>query len=646
MDNILIIEDDEYVDILYEKLSAFYNITFADTTNTAIAKLNEKDSFACVMVNVALKGQYIIELFEYMEKTNLFEDMAVAIAVEDFDNIDERILEYDISEIIQKPYGTYTLAKRLDNIIRLKMQKSELRSSNIELAKAYESAKKAIELKSRFLLNTSHDIRTPMNAIIGMTEMAKKYIDDKKMAEKCIDNVMTASDHLLNILNDILDMSYIEKEQMSYNIIECSLGNVIKELSVIIKQQCDNKNLKYELRINKLINDCVWANPTRLTQMFINILSNSIKYTEPGGVVGLDISEKTSGDNEYCNYVFRFYDNGNGMSKEFVENVFVPFAREENMDAPYVEGTGLGMAITKSIIDSMGGTIDVASKEGVGTQITVTLRLKKAAGFYQDDTSLQNALIYVYDMNKEHGKHIVKMFDAIGIEVYYRDSLQYIFEEEKKYNILIVSLSRMDEKNLDTLLNIRLQMPDIKIIQIESPMYKVSEEVNIFDGVVKKPFFPSDMLDMVKNVVDNDNANKGEEYYFEDLRVLVVDDNMINRMIMAEFLESVRIDTVQSESAADAIELLKDAPEGYYDMVLMDIQMPDIDGCEATQIIRRLNEGYHRNVPIVAVTAEAFPEDKKRAVEVGMNDYLCKPFKREKLYKCIEKYTDTKIKKV
>ena len=572
--------------------------------------------------------------------------MSVAIAVEDFDNIDERIMEYNISEIIQKPYGTFTLAKRLDNIIKLNKQKNELRLSNIELAKAYDKAKKAIESKSRFLLNTSHDIRTPMNAIIGMTDMAKKYIGDKDKAGKCIDNLMTASDHLLNILNDILDMSYIEKDQMSYNIIECSLGNVIKELSVIIKQQCDNKDLKFELKIHNLINESVWANPTRLTQMFINILSNSIKYTNPGGVIGLEISEKISDEKEYCNFMLRFYDNGKGMSKEFLENIFVPFAREENVDTAYVEGTGLGMAITKSIIDSMGGTIDVISKEGIGTQITVGLKLKKATNAYQNSEEIHKSSIYVYDMNKEHGKIIEKIFASIGVDVFYHNSLMSIFEEERNYNVLVVSLARMDEDNLDVLLKIKLQMPHIKIIQIESPMYKVSREINIFDSVIKKPFFPLDLLESVSSTIAEKNTYDKGSYYFEDMRIMVVDDNMINRLITAEYLETAKVEVVQAESGEQAVEMYEKSQEGYFDMILMDIQMPQMNGYETTGMIRELEKNRKKSVPVIAVTADAFAEEKIKAVNSGMNDFLCKPFKRDALYKCIEKHTEKKLKRI
>lgn len=637
MYNILVLEKEEDRIIIETRLSSYFGLTFAINGSDVISKL-KTDSFDCLIMNVSFDVDDKVQVCEYV--LNNIEDgvMPVIIVTEKgHEIIDERILKYDISEIIQKPYGRYTLIKRIDNIISLFKQTRELILSNQELEEAYDKAKEAVELKTRFILNMSHDLRTPMNAIKGMTEMTRKYLDDTAKAEGYLNNLIGASDHLLNVINGILDMTYIESDDKFSSTDECYISDIIRDISVIVKQQCDKAKLNYELSFNNIVNENILVNSTRIKQLFINILGNSVKFTNAGGTVGIHIVELPAEKKDRVKYQFKFYDTGKGMSPKFMKTMFLPFEREENNHGPYVEGTGLGLAITKSIVDSMGGSIQVKSKLGVGSSFIITLEFEKRENKYIGDRAVSASSVYVCHKDRKAVRNILSGLNTIGVSCLFENDLEELIAYPQKYDILLIDIFE-DSSYTETLKALLKKAPHIKVLHINDDIVHDSFNNSLCKNVLDIPFFPSEIYAGLKEVLRADGDNENEKYYFDGLRVLVVDDNSINRMIAMEFLRAVNIECVEATGGMEALDILKKAEKGYYDLVLMDVQMPDLDGCETSRCIRQMEEGYHSEVPIIAMTADVFADDKAKVIKAGMNAHLSKPFKREELYQCIEMF--------
>lgn len=643
MYNLLIAEENEYDERqLRERLSEAYNITFAGTVAECLDLL-DKNKYECLVLDIYIEEHYCFEVLDYVTDNHLIDKMPVAVIAKGNDyEVINKVFNYNISELIQKPFGKYTLVKRIDNIVNLFQQTNQLIASNEELKKAIERANEAVELKSRFLFNMSHDIRTPMNAIVGLADMSGKYIDDIPKVENCLERLMSASNHLLGIIDDIVDISCMEKNQVVLCLEKCNLSELVRDISTIIGQQCAQKELKYDISIHNLISEEIMADSKRLRQAFINILGNSVKFTEPGGVVSLDITQIDTDSPKKEKYIFGFSDNGMGMSESFAKNMFIPFERDEDESRPYVEGSGLGLAITKNIIDSMGGTIDVVSKLGVGTQISITLEFDAVA----NKERTEHKLVYnsikacLVDYDASVGKNIVNELESFGVKTAYFTTPEDILKAKEKYDISVVHIRHNDKKAYTVLNEIKEKYNEIKLVRVTDGIETLitSQEDAVFDSFVPKPVFPSDLISAVNEALGKNGPEtkaKLQNINISSKRVLVVDDNEVNRIIVVEFLEDYGIKCDSAKSGKEAINILEGAEENYYDVVLMDIQMPDMDGYETTYAIRNMKTGYHKAVPVIALTADVFAKDRAGAISAGMNGYLCKPFSREELFECI-----------
>ncbi len=518
----------------------------------------------------------------------------------------------------------------------------ERREQTQALQDALLQAQHANRAKTTFLSNMSHDIRTPMNAIIGFSTIAVSHIDNRDQVLDCLHKVLSSSNHLLSLINDILDMSRIESGKVQIKEQECNISELIHNLVDIIQSQVKAKQLELFIDTLEVTNEDVIADPLKLNQVFINILSNAVKYTPAGGTISFRIMQKTTFRHGYGDYIFIIKDSGIGMSPEFVEHVFEPFERESTVTQSGIQGTGLGMAITRNIVEMMNGTISVESQVGKGSTFTVTMELKlqdieKNAGQIRELEGLR-ALVVDDDFNTCDS--VSRMLKQIGMrsewttsgrEAVYRASSAH--NEGDSYHTFIIDWQMPGLSGVDTARKIRAVIGnEAPIIILTAYDWTDIEEEARAAGVnafCAKPLFMSDLKSVL--LASNNLLEKQEEVPewtladFGGKRILLVEDNELNREIAQVILEESGFVVDTAPDGTDAVAIMEKAEENYYDAILMDVQMPTMDGYEATRTIRRLPRKDVQNLPIIAMTANALEEDKEAALKNGMNAHIAKP---------------------
>lgn len=510
------------------------------------------------------------------------------------------------------------------------------------LQDALMQAQHANRAKTTFLSNMSHDIRTPMNAIIGFATIAASHIDNKEQVRDCLQKVLSSSNHLLSLINDILDMSRIESGKVQIKEQDCNISELMHNLVNIIQPQVKAKQLELFIDTFEVANEDVVADALKLNQVFINLLSNAVKYTPAGGTITFRIMQKTTFRHGYGDYIFIIKDNGVGMSRDFVEHIFEPFERETTATQSGIQGTGLGMAITKNIVEMMNGTISVESEVGKGSVFTVELGLKlqdieKNAEQIKELEGLR-ALVVDDDFNVCDS--VSKMLKQIGMrsewttsgrEAAYRAKLAY--EEGDSYHTYIIDWQMPETSGIETARKIRSVVGDeAPIIILTAYDWSDIEEEAREAGVTAfcaKPLFMSDLKSAL--LAANNMLDKEEEAAawtladFSGKRVLLVEDIELNREIAEVILTESGFVVETAPDGTDAVAMVKNSEEYYYDAVLMDVQMPIMDGYEATRTIRALPRKDVKDLPIIAMTANALEEDKEAALKNGMNAHIAKP---------------------
>lgn len=495
-----------------------------------------KDRFSATMLDIADNCIYSYDYDLFVSAVSL-ESLKSRFETEDFfsfvfRSITSRGPEYFRMRMIKAKEGPMAFigVSCIQDEMSRELQQRRLFEGALDRARSADSA------KSTFLTNMSHDIRTPMNAIIGFTNIASAHIEDRERVEDALEKIRTSSNHLLGLINDVLDMSRIESGRITIKEKKCDLNDIVDKIRNMLQPQIIMKELTFTVDTDNLTVSEVFCDETRITQILINLLSNAIKYTNPGGQICLSIRQKSVGaGRRYCGYEFRVTDNGIGISKEFINRVFEPFERESGRGGITSSGSGLGMSIAKGIVDMMGGTIRVESEENIGTQFIVDLEFRPA-----------------------------REAEAASIE-----------EEENKGQVL--------EQDSDG---------NMAIFRVEE---------SFPDGV------------------------KSEVGWIEGRRLLLVEDNPLNREIAEEMLVEDGFKVEVAENGRAAVQKIMNADPGYYSAVLMDIQMPVMDGYEATERIRSLSDRSRARIPVIAMTANAFNEDRRKAAECGMDAYITKP---------------------
>ena len=514
---------------------------------------------------------------------------------------------------------------------------------NQALSDAVAAAETANRAKSTFLSNMSHDIRTPMNAIIGFTTLALSNIDDKERVKDYLAKTLASSNHLLSLINDVLDMSRIESGKIHLEEVEVNLSDVLHDLKTIVSGQIYAKQLELYMDATDVTDEDVYCDKTRLNQILLNLLSNAIKFTPAGGTVSVRVRQLAGKVHGCGQYEFRIKDNGIGMSPEFAQKIFEPFERERTSTVSRIQGTGLGMAITKNIVDMMGGTIEVQTAQGKGSEFIICVPMRTQAEHrpVEKITELEGLKALVVDDDFNTCDSVTKMLVKVGMRAEWTLSgkeavlrARQSIEMSDVYHAYIIDWRLPDMNGIEVTRQIRSLHDDTPIIILTAYDWSDIEVEAKAAGVTafcSKPMFMSDLRETLMSALGQKLTDASQELLpeedadFKDRHILLVEDNELNREIAQEILREYgfRVDT--AENGAVAVEKVSTAAPGSYDLVLMDVQMPVMDGYTATRQIRALEDPALAGIPILAMTANAFDEDRRNAMESGMNGFLSKP---------------------
>ena len=526
-------------------------------------------------------------------------------------------------------------------------KKAEIESHKA-LKDAYRAAENASRAKTEFLSNMSHDIRTPMNAIIGLTAIAGANIESQDRVVECLGKITKSSRHLLGLINEVLDMARIESGRMSLAEEDFSLPELVDNLLTLTKPAIDEHKHQLEVHVEHIEHEAVCGDSLRIQQVFVNLMSNAVKYTPDGGNITLTIKEKPNGFSELGCYEFSIEDNGIGMTPEFQKIMFEPFSRADDHRTTKVQGTGLGMAIARNIVNLMNGDIQVESAPNKGTKITVTVYLKLQENEKEQEKELLDLPVLVVDDDKTCCESTVATLQEIGIAGEWvltgKEAVERCAARHKTgrdYFAVILDWKMPEMDGIATARRIRECVgEDVTIIILTSFDFSEIEEEARAAGVnafMAKPLFRSRLTATLRQFTSG-KKEKNARNYLEDFakenyagkRILLVEDNALNREIATEIIGMTGVTIDSAENGKIAVEKVMEAPEKWYDLIFMDIQMPIMNGYEATAAIRAL-AGSRGKVPIIAMTANAFAEDVQLAKNTGMNEHIAKPLDLNKL---------------
>jgi two-component system sensor histidine kinase/response regulator len=520
---------------------------------------------------------------------------------------------------------------------------------NQALSDAVHAAENANQAKSTFLSNMSHDIRTPMNAIIGFTTLAVSNIDNKKMVRDYLGKILSSSNHLLSLINDILDMSRIESGKIHLEETEVSLSDVLHDLKTIISGQIHAKQLELYMDAMDVMNEDVYCDKTRLNQILLNLLSNAIKFTPAGGMISVRLKQYPGTQRERQLYEIRVKDNGIGMSEDFVQKLFSPFERERSSTVSRTQGTGLGMAITKNIVDMMGGNIEIQTEQGKGTEFIVRLPLRTQSKHHRVEkiAALEGLKALVIDDDFNTCDSVTKMLAKVGMRSEWTLSgkeavlrARQSIELGDAFHAYIIDWRLPDMNGIEVTRQIRSLGDDTPIIILTAYDWSEIEAEARAAGVnafCAKPIFMSDIRDTLMTAIGQKQDRTDDDILpavsldFRGRSILLVEDNELNSEIAMAILNEYGFQVDTAEDGAEAVEKIRNSAPGDYELVLMDIQMPVMNGYEAAKQIRALDDPALAEITILAMTANAFDEDRKKALECGMDGFLSKPIVIEEL---------------
>lgn len=509
---------------------------------------------------------------------------------------------------------------------------------NQKLHAAAREAAFANQAKTDFLSTMSHDIRTPMNAIIGLTTIAKKNLDDTESVRENLQKITLASNHLLTLINDILDISKVESGKLILSPQTFSIVEAVENLVNISQPMIKEKNIEFHFRISRMEKEYLYADQLRLNQIYINILSNAIKYTEPGGHVSVDMREDESKKPGCVQLTYIVSDSGIGMSPEYMANMYQPFSRQTDSRVNSIQGTGLGLAITKQMVDLMNGTINCQSEPGKGTTFSVILDIPIAER-QREDMVLEPMDVLIVDDDPILLETAADTLKSLGVTADCAESaskalemISHRHETEQDYSIVILDWKMPDIDGIEMTRRIRSTVsPDIPILlisaydrtDIEGAAKKAG--ANAF---ISKPLFRSTLYDTINDVLGTGAKSAEPENDYSDLHgmnILIAEDFDVNWEVISALLEMYGINTERAENGRICVEKIKSAAEGSYDLIFMDIQMPEMNGLDATKNIRALDDPWASSIPIIAMTADAFSENVTECLNAGMNGHISKP---------------------
>ena len=526
------------------------------------------------------------------------------------------------------------------------------RSQMLELKDARQKAVESSKAKSEFLANMSHDIRTPMNAIVGMTAIATAHIDDQKQVQNCLRKITLSSKHLLGLINDVLDMSKIESGKLTLTTEQISLKEVVEGIVNIMQPQVKAKRQTFDIHVENILTENIWCDGVRLNQVLLNLLSNSTKYTPEGGAIQLSLSEEKSPKGEnYIRIHVKVKDNGIGMSSDFLKRIYEPYSRADGVRVSKTQGTGLGMAITKYIVDAMEGSLNITSELDKGTEVSLTFDFEKAVE-QEMDMVLPSWNMLVVDDDELLCRTAIDTLKAIGINADWvlsgEKAIELVTQHHQKrddYQIILLDWKLPGMNGIQVAKEIRRNLGDeVSILLISaydwSEFEAEAREAGI-SGFISKPLFKSTLYHALRQYMDAETENDQTLNHNIDLsgrRILLAEDNELNWEVAKELLSDLGVELDWAEDGQICLDKFQRSPEGYYDAILMDIRMPHMTGYETTKAIRGLNHPNALSVPIIAMSADAFSDDIQHCLECGMNAHIAKPIDVIELTRILKRF--------
>ena len=625
----------------YSKKYSFYSVPLVNPVRSCFA-VNSGNRSLLSILNKTIKAMPVNMLAGALA---MYKSSARKVTLSDFikDNFFKVMLISSIAVAVVLLTILMLLQKARKAEAAARKAASDTQELNAKLQVAVEKAESANRAKSTFLSNMSHDIRTPMNAIIGFTTLAISNIDDKDRVKDYLSKTLASSNHLLSLINDVLDMSRIESGKIHLEEVEVNLSDVLHDLKTIVSGQIYAKQLELYMDAMDVTDEDVYCDKTRLNQILLNLLSNAIKFTPAGGTVSVRVRQLAGKVRGCGQYEFRIKDNGIGMSQEFAQKIFEPFERERTSTVSGIQGTGLGMAITKNIVDMMGGTIEVQTAQGKGTEFTVCvpMRAQTEQRPVEKITELEGLKALVVDDDFNTCDSVTKMLVKVGMRAEWTLSgkeavlrARQSIEMSDVYHAYIIDWRLPDMNGIEVTRQIRSLHDDTPIIILTAYDWSDIEVEAKAAGVTAfcaKPMFMSDLRETLMSALGQKPADAVQRLLpeknadFKGKHILLVEDNELNREIAQEILREYGFLVDSAENGAVAVEKVSTAAPGSYDLVLMDVQMPIMDGYTATRKIRALDDPARAKLPILAMTANAFDEDRRNALESGMNGFLSKP---------------------
>ena len=625
----------------YSKKYSFYSVPLVNPVRSCFA-VNSGNRSLLSILNKTIKAMPVNMLAGALA---MYKSSARKVTLSDFikDNFFKVMLISSIAVAVVLLTILMLLQKARKAEAAARKAASDTQELNAKLQVAVEKAENANRAKSTFLSNMSHDIRTPMNAIIGFTTLALSNIDDTDRVKDYLGKTLASSNHLLSLINDVLDMSRIESGKIHLEEVEVNLSDVLHDLKTIVSGQIYAKQLELYMDVMDVTDEDVYCDKTRLNQILLNLLSNAIKFTPAGGTVSVRVRQLAGKVRGCGQYEFRIKDNGIGMSQEFAQKIFEPFERERTSTVSRIQGTGLGMAITKNIVDMMGGTIEVQTAQGKGTEFTVCvpMRAQTEQRPVEKITELEGLKALVVDDDFNTCDSVTKMLVKVGMRAEWTLSgkeavlrARQSIEMSDVYHAYIIDWRLPDMNGIEVTRQIRSLHDDTPIIILTAYDWSDIEVEAKAAGVTAfcaKPMFISDLRETLMSALGQKPADAVQRLLpeknadFKGKHILLVEDNELNREIAQEILREYGFLVDSAENGAVAVEKVSTAAPGSYDLVLMDVQMPIMDGYTATRKIRALDDPARAKLPILAMTANAFDEDRRNALESGMNGFLSKP---------------------
>ena len=625
----------------YSKKYSFYSVPLVNPVRSCFA-VNSGNRSLLSILNKTIKAMPVNMLAGALA---MYKSSARKVTLSDFikDNFFKVMLISSIAVAVVLLTILMLLQKARKAEAAARKAASDTQELNAKLQVAVEKAETANRAKSTFLSNMSHDIRTPMNAIIGFTTLALSNIDDTDRVKDYLGKTLASSNHLLSLINDVLDMSRIESGKIHLEEVEVNLSDVLHDLKTIVSGQIYAKQLELYMDVMDVTDEDVYCDKTRLNQILLNLLSNAIKFTPAGGTVSVRVRQLAGQVRGCGQYEFRIKDNGIGMSPEFAKKIFEPFERERTSTVSRIQGTGLGMAITKNIVDMMGGTIEVQTAQGKGTEFTVCvpMRAQTEQRPVEKITELEGLKALVVDDDFNTCDSVTKMLVKVGMRAEWTLSgkeavlrARQALEMSDVYHAYIIDWRLPDMNGIEVTRQIRSLHDDTPIIILTAYDWSDIEVEAKAAGVTAfcaKPMFMSDLRETLMSALGQKPADAVQRLLpeknadFKGKHILLVEDNELNREIAQEILREYGFLVDSAENGAVAVEKVSTAASGSYDLVLMDVQMPIMDGYTATRKIRALDDPARAKLPILAMTANAFDEDRRNALESGMNGFLSKP---------------------